>query len=107
MAPRGERGRARAAAPLTGAARDEVLISGEDLRTLGLARGARVTLRSDRGMFVGRLREAATRPGNLEVHWPEGNVLLAGDRGDPESLEPDYNAEVTIELGAGNSSSGP
>ncbi len=83
--------------PLTGAARDEVLISREDLRALGLAGGVRVTLRSDRGAFHGRLREAPIRPGNLEVHWPEGNVLLAGDRVDPDSLEPDYNAEVTVE----------
>ena len=43
------------------------------------------------------LRRARIRPGNLEVHWPEGNVLLAGDRLDPDSLEPDYNAEVTDE----------
>jgi hypothetical protein len=31
------------------------------------------------------------------VHWPEGSVLLAGDRLDPESLAPDYNAVVTVE----------
>jgi hypothetical protein len=31
------------------------------------------------------------------VHWPEGNVLLAGAPHDPESLEPDYNAVVWIE----------
>ena len=40
---------------------------------------------------------APIRDGNLEVHWPEGNVLLAGAPHDPESLEPDYNAVVTIE----------
>ena len=28
---------------------------------------------------------------------PEGNVLLSGSVVDPESLEPDYNAIVTIE----------
>ena len=54
-------------------------------------------LRSRAGTFAGRLRQAPIRPGNLEVHWPEGNVLLSGETIDPESLEPDYNAVVTIE----------
>ena len=36
-----------------------------------------VRLRSDHGVMVGRLKEAAIVPGNLEVHWPEGNVLLS------------------------------
>jgi molybdopterin-dependent oxidoreductase alpha subunit len=83
--------------PLTGARRDDILISGDDLKRLGLTEGSRVTLRSDRGTFTGRVKRARIKPGNLEVHWPEGNVLLAGDRLDPESLAPDYNAVVTVE----------
>ena len=43
------------------------------------------------------LRASPIKPGNLEVHWPEGNALLTGDMVDPESMEPDYNAEVTIQ----------
>jgi hypothetical protein len=31
------------------------------------------------------------------VHWPEGNTLLSGTLRDPDSLEPDYNATVTVE----------
>jgi molybdopterin-dependent oxidoreductase alpha subunit len=83
--------------PLTGAARDAVLISGEDLRRLALAEGAPVQLRSRDGLFKGRLMRAPIRPGNLEVHWPEGNVLLSASRIDPDSMEPDYNATVTLE----------
>jgi molybdopterin-dependent oxidoreductase alpha subunit len=83
--------------PLTGAGRDAILISRGDLARLHLADGDRATLRSPRGTFSGRLQAAPIRPGNLEVHWPEGNVLLAGDLVDPDSMEPDYNAEVTIE----------
>jgi anaerobic selenocysteine-containing dehydrogenase len=82
--------------PLTGAARDEVFISREDLARVGLAEGARVRLRSPGGSVVGRLKVAPMRPGNLEVHWPEGNALL-GTGLDPDSMEPDYNALVTIE----------
>ncbi len=84
--------------PLTGAGRNDVLISADDLRRLEMTEGTRVTLRSSRGAFTGRLKQAPIKSGNLEVHWPEGNVLLAGDRVDPDSLEPDYNAEVTIEV---------
>jgi len=87
----------RAVDPLTGADRDEILISEGDLARLGREPGSRVALRSAHGRFEGRLRVAPIKDGNLEVHWPEGNVLLAGTGRDPESLEPDYNAVVTIE----------
>ncbi|HEX7085919.1 MAG TPA: molybdopterin-dependent oxidoreductase [Vicinamibacterales bacterium] len=83
--------------PLTGAARDDILISRDDLARLRLEPGARVILRSAHGAFTGRLREAPIRPGNIEVHWPEGNVLLDPDRVAPGSLEPDYNARVTVQ----------
>src|SRR5581483_8559644 len=87
----------RAVDPLTGATRDEILISREDLFRLRLADGAKVRLRSSSGTFEGRLKQASIKPGNLEVHWPEGNELLAGSHVDPDSMEPDYNATVTIE----------
>jgi molybdopterin-dependent oxidoreductase alpha subunit len=83
--------------PLTGADRDEILISQGDLARSGFAAGSRVVLRSAQGRYEGRLRVAPIKDGNLEVHWPEGNVLLAGTGRDPESLEPDYNAVVTID----------
>jgi molybdopterin-dependent oxidoreductase alpha subunit len=83
--------------PLNGASREDVLISEEDLRQLDLRDGDTVRLRSASGVFTGRAKAAPIRPGNLEVHWPEGNVLIAADRIDPESMEPDYNALVTVE----------
>jgi molybdopterin-dependent oxidoreductase alpha subunit len=85
--------------PLTGARRHDILISEDDLTGLGLAAGATVTLRSATGSFTGTLRPAPIKPGNLEVHWPEGNVLLDAARVDPASSEPDYNATVVIESG--------
>jgi predicted molibdopterin-dependent oxidoreductase YjgC len=83
--------------PLTGAAREEVLVSAQDLESLRLCSGAPVRLRSAHGTFNGRLKLAPIRPGNLAVHWPEGNVLLSGSTLDPDSMEPDYNALVTLE----------
>ena len=82
--------------PLTGAARDAVFMSPQDAERLGLNEGAAVRLRSPHGEFEGRVFRAAIKSGNLEVHWPEGNVLLGPDV-DPESMEPDYNAVVTIQ----------
>ena len=64
---------------------------------LELEDGAAVRLRSPHGSFEGRLMRAPIKPGNLEVHWPEGMPLLAGDVVDPDSMEPDYNATVTVE----------
>ena len=83
--------------PLTGARRDAVLVSAEDLRELGLEDGAAVVLTSASGSFRGRLKSAPIKPGNLEVHWPEGNTLLSASAIDPDSMEPDYNAMVTLE----------
>ncbi len=82
--------------PLTGARREDVFISPADLARLQLREGERVRLTSAAGVFTGRLRAAQITPGNLEVHWPEGNVLLSGSAIDPESLEPDYNATVRL-----------
>jgi anaerobic selenocysteine-containing dehydrogenase len=82
--------------PLTGAARNAVFISVEDAERLGVPDGAAVRLVSPHGRYEGRVFRAPIKPGNLEVHWPEGNILL-GPEVDPDSMEPDYNALVTIE----------
>ncbi|HSS44071.1 MAG TPA: FdhF/YdeP family oxidoreductase [Thermoanaerobaculia bacterium] len=83
--------------PLTGARRQDVLISAQDARGLTLSEGDAIRLVSKHGQFDGRVRLAPIKPGNLEVHWPEGTRLLSGESIDPESLEPDYNALVRVE----------
>ena len=83
--------------PLTGARRDDVLVSADDMRGPNLTEGAAVVLTSATGSFRGRLKAAPIKSGNLEVHWPEGNTLLSGSAIDPDSMEPDYNATVTLQ----------
>lgn len=83
--------------PLTGAARDDVLISAEDAARLQIASGDRIRLTSAVGRFEGRARIDAIKAGNLEVHWPEGNGLLSREEIDAASKEPDYNAVVRVE----------
>jgi anaerobic selenocysteine-containing dehydrogenase len=82
--------------PLTGATRDEVLMSAEDCRRLSLREGDPILLRSQTGTLAGRVRIAPILPRNLQVHWPEGNALIPRGRYDPRCGEPDYNALVEV-----------
>jgi molybdopterin-dependent oxidoreductase alpha subunit len=83
--------------PLTGAGRDALFISPSDIDTLGLHDGDPVVVRSAHGAMPVRLHASPLRPGNVQVFFPEGNVLLQGGRRDPVSGVPDYNAIVTVE----------
>jgi len=87
----------RAVDPLTGASREDVLMNEADADRLGLVDGDALTLTSSAGSLKGRCRVGPILAGNVQVHWPEGNVLL--DRGvcDPECGIPDYNTAVDIE----------
>ena len=82
---------------LTGATREAVLVSRQDAERLGLSHGQAVTVRSATGELRCRLHVAPIAPGNVQVHWPEGNRLIAGDVRSPGARIPDYNARVTIE----------
>ncbi|MDP1793109.1 MAG: molybdopterin-dependent oxidoreductase [Acidimicrobiales bacterium] len=84
--------------PLNGAHRDDILIDPADAAALGLNEGAAVVVRSETGELRGRLKFAKLPSQSIQVHWPEGNVLIpAGpEHRDPHSRVPDYNAVVTI-----------
>ena len=83
--------------PLTGARREAILISREDAARLGIRAGDRLTLKSEVGELQGRALIAPVKPGSLQVHWPEGNVLVDRKRRSPEAKIPDYNAVVRLE----------
>ena len=87
----------RAIDPLTGASRDNILISREDVQRLGIADGDPIRLLSNAGSYFGRAKIDQMKPGNLEVHWPEGSCLLSREEIDIASREPDYNAIVRVE----------
>ena len=57
-----------------------------------------MTMRSDTGAYTGRLRFARLPRHSLQVHWPEGNVLIAAgpEHREAASRVPDYNAVVTL-----------
>lgn len=77
--------------------REDILISEADARALDVRDGDALRLTSPAGTFEGIARISRIRADNLQVHWPEGGSLLAAGHLDPESLEPDYNAAVSIE----------
>jgi molybdopterin-dependent oxidoreductase alpha subunit len=83
--------------PLTGARRQDVLMSKQDAARIGLTDGDTVLLTSAVGQMRGRCLVAAIAPGNVQVHWPEGNVLIERGVSDPECGIPDFNTEVEIE----------
>lgn len=80
--------------PLTGAPRDAVFMHPEDAARLGLRPSDRVRLWNRYGSFEGRVVLAEVKPGTLQVHWPEGNVLAAPEARSPLSGIPAYKAMV-------------
>jgi predicted molibdopterin-dependent oxidoreductase YjgC len=81
---------------LNGARRDHVLMSAADAQRLGLVDDARILLESPHGRYTGRVKIAPIAIGSLQVHWPEGNVLLDPRRRSRRSGIPDYNATATV-----------
>jgi len=81
--------------PLTGAHRDSVLMSPEDAGRLELMEGSAVVLKNEHGQLEGRVILAPLRSGNLQVHWPEANVLIPHGIRDQSGV-PDYNAVVEV-----------
>jgi molybdopterin-dependent oxidoreductase alpha subunit len=82
---------------LTGAARDHLFMNVDDMRALGLAQNQHVRVRSAHGQVPARAFAADVTRGNVQMHWPEANPLIASGVRDPGGLVPDYNAVVQIE----------
>ncbi|HVR36408.1 MAG TPA: molybdopterin dinucleotide binding domain-containing protein, partial [Methylomirabilota bacterium] len=83
--------------PLTGAARDAVFMNPDDAARCHLKNQDPIVLSNELGRLEGRVFLAPIARGNLQVHWPEGNVLIRRGPVDPMGGVPDYNAVVQIE----------
>ncbi len=81
--------------PITGATRDDIIMAGEDAQRLGLRNGDGITLRNEFGEFHGRVKIDRIKPGCLQAHWPEVNVIIPAGRLDSSGV-PDYNATVEV-----------
>jgi molybdopterin-dependent oxidoreductase alpha subunit len=83
--------------PLNGAPRAAVLMNRDDAARLQLVNGDRIALVNQTGRFEGRVFLAPMARGNLQIHWPEGNVIIRRGVVDPAGGVPDYNALVRVE----------
>ena len=83
--------------PMTGAERDAVFMNPEDAASLHLRNRDRVALVNDLGRYEGRVFFAPIARGNLQIHWPEGNVIIRRGVVDTLGGVPDYNARVAVE----------
>ena len=87
----------------TGARRDAILISPEDAASRGIHMGDHLVLRASAGEYRGRAMVAPVKPGTLQVHWPEGEVLIDHVHRAAAGV-PDYNAVVTLTAAEGDGS---
>ncbi len=84
--------------PFNGAPRDAILMGADDAARLHLKQADRVALVNATGRFEGRVWLAPLAAGNLQVHWPEGNVIVPRGAVDRLGGVPDYNARVRVEV---------
>jgi predicted molibdopterin-dependent oxidoreductase YjgC len=87
--------------PLTGAEREAIFMNEEDAAELHVGHGDHVTLTNDLGSYDGKVFLAPIARGNLQVHWPEGNVIIRHGAIEPRGGVPDYNAWVRVETNGG------
>jgi anaerobic selenocysteine-containing dehydrogenase len=81
--------------PITGAGRDDIIMSKEDAARLGLRDGDSIIVRNQLGELRGRLKIDRIKPGCLQAHWPEANLLIPAGRLDASGI-PDYNTVVEV-----------
>ena len=82
--------------PLTGARREDVLMNAEDAAELNLSDGDDVLVTSEADSLRARCKFMPMKRRNIQVHWPEANVLIKRGATDPVCGIPDYNATVGI-----------
>ncbi len=81
--------------PLTGAKRLDVLMAHADMSAREIAEGDAILVHSEYGDLSAYAKSATIVPGNLQVHWPEGNHLLPPDKRALSGV-PDYNVVVYV-----------
>ncbi|MFC5470149.1 FdhF/YdeP family oxidoreductase [Cohnella suwonensis] len=81
-----------------GGKRNAVLLNGADAADCSVAQGDAIVLRNEHGTLHGVARFADIAPGNLAVHFPEGNVLFPMGAYESPSGIPEYNASAKLEL---------
>src|SRR5215469_3313184 len=76
--------------PNNAARRDAILMSPEDAKRLGLGSGDAVEVKNNFGTYRGNITLAPMTTGTLQIHWPEGNVLVDPNARSPLAAIPAY-----------------
>ena len=84
--------------PNNAAARDAILMSPEDAKRLSLGSGDAVELKNSFGTYRGKIMLAPVTTGTLQIHWPEGNVLVDPNARSPLAAMPAYK-QISATLG--------
>lgn len=79
------------------AERNDVLIDKEDGRMLNIQDGEAIIVYNHVGMLHGQAKFANIRKGNIELYWPEANVLFPKGVYEQHAGIPEYNATVIVE----------
>ena len=74
----------------TTAPRNAIIMNPDDAQRLHLAAGDAVCLRNECGIYAGSVLLAPIIEGTIEVHWPEGNVLVNPKARSPLAKIPAY-----------------
>lgn len=82
--------------PLTGAGRHAIFINGAEAQKMGFVENEEVLLRSETGEMRGTLKFSPIHPRNVQVFWPEGNVLLKRSHVEPQSQIPVYTGRAQL-----------
>ncbi len=83
--------------PFNAAERHDVLLNEGDGRKLELLDGEAIVVHNHVGMFHGRAKFANIRKGNIELYWPEANILFPKGVYEQYAGIPEYNTTVIIE----------
>lgn len=86
-----------AADSFNGAGRYAILLSSGDAVSLGVRDGDALVTYNAYGVFHGRAKVEPIAPGNVEMYWPEGNVLFPVGTYEPYAGIPEYKAAVVVE----------
>lgn len=77
--------------------RYDILINEADANELNIIEGDAIVAYNKFGVYHGRAKYADTREGNIQVYWPEGNVLIPKGVYEKYAGIPEYNTGVVVE----------
>lgn len=80
-----------------GADRYDVLLNEGDAGAIGVRDGDAIVAYNSFGVFHGRAKIEPISAGNIELYWPEGNMLFPKGVYEPYAGIPEYNSAVVVE----------